>query len=595
MTDMMSCSTVNAERQSCSADEVLSHQAASCDESASQRTLIVDVSGNCSAEYAIRTTSAAELVATAEAVRGPASRVVLFLPSRPTACFKEAAERCVAVVAGSDDCDVCLVSSFRSHFDKQFAAFEDSIAAQFQQAAASTIVLRVGQVIDAEHRVPTRFRWLAPFYPLVPNSITSGFLTRQQLFSAIDQAAAIRASQAARRLTLLGSRRGLRDVLADFVRPGALSSCLTMIAFVLSWLQLGRIAGFLFAAASSFVARWRCWQLETLEPQSADELLSLYNPLNQSGVALAGYNTGVTHFGWKYPGKTVVRTTSTGRLVRIRERTVTVDAGVLLKRVIGELRAQGKELFVVPNYSYISLGTTFMVPVHGSGSEVSTLGDSIESVLAYDPTSDEFVRLRRGDERFGRCMYNPTSGLLVLRLTLRIRESSRYFVKRTQLMSPSAADIWQTFADPTASNIELRKSRAAESFVEVSKYYTAPSDDQQTLEIPRDSIGRLWDRLEENPVSSWLFHTFVRKFGFHVELFLDEREFEIFWQAHTALPLSKLQLRLVMCDGLSHSPFGDRQRISADIFMKRRDSAAFVSFMKDNLPHARFNPGKHSM
>ncbi len=113
------------------------------------------------------------------------------------------------------------------------------------------------------------------------------------------------------------------------------------------------------------------------------------------------------------------------------------------------------------------------------------------------------------------------------------------------------------------------------------------------MEVPRDSIGRLWDRLEENPVSSWLFHAFVRKCGFHVELFLNEAEFEVFWRAHTTLPLSKIQL--VKADGLSNSPFGDCDRISADIFMKRKNSAAFLKFMQENLPNARFNPGKHSM
>jgi hypothetical protein len=57
----------------------------------------------------------------------------------------------------------------------------------------------------------------------------------------------------------------------------------------------------------------------------------------------------------------------------------------------------------------------------------------------------------------------------------------------------------------------------------------------------------------------------------------------------------KLQLRLVKRDGLSHSPFGDCDRISVDIFLKRRHSATFLSFMKDHLPHARYNPGKHSV
>src|SRR5262249_43950354 len=169
---------------------------------------------------------------------------------------------------------------------------------------------------------------------------------------------------------------------------------------------------------------------------------------------------------------------------------------------------------------------------------------------------------------------------------LRIRDRSRYFVKRSRLQSPSAADILETFADPDAANIEIRKSRAGDRAVDVSRYFTAASDGQ-TLEVPRDSIGRLWDRVEENPVTSWLFHTYVRRCGFHVELFLDKREFEVFWRLHATLPLAKIQLRLVRCDHLSHSPFGDCDRIAVDLFMQRRHSAAFLAFMKEHLPHAR--------
>jgi hypothetical protein len=281
--------------------------------------------------------------------------------------------------------------------------------------------------------------------------------------------------------------------------------------------------------------------------------------------------------------------------VRIGETTVTVDAGVLLKRVREELAGRGKELYVVPNYSYISMGTTFIVPIHGSGSEVSTLGDTIDQALVFDPASNRIVRIRRGEERFARLMYNPQSGVLVLRLRFRIRDKSRYFVKRSRLDAPGPSDIWRTLSDGEASNVELRKSRAADASVEVSRYFSTASDDPQMLEVPRDSIGRLWDRFEENPVSSWLFHTFVRKFGFHVELFLDRREFDTFWQSHATLPLSKLQLRLVKRDGLPHSPFGDADRISVDVFMRRRSRARFLSFMKERLPHARYNPGKHSL
>jgi hypothetical protein len=396
-------------------------------------------------------------------------------------------------------------------------------------------------------------------------------------------------------LTLLGCHCPLRGVLSRSVSPGAPARFTVGVAHVLSWLQVGRVAGLILSAVARFHRPLQQWPRTALRPRTVRELLGLYHPLNQRHVALAGYNTGVTHFGWKYPGRTVVSTVASGRLIRVGEKTVTVDAGVLLKRVVPELAARGKELYVVPNYSYISMGTSFMVPIHGSGSEVSTLGDTIEQALVYDPVCDRIMSIRRGDERFGRLMYDGESGILVLRLRLRIRDKTRYFVQRSRLESPSAAEIWRTLSDDGASNVELRKARAADSTVQVSRYFTAPTEDQQALEVPRDSIGRLWDRLEENAVSSWLFHTLVRKFGFHVELFLDEQEFDTFWRWHASLPLSKLQLRMVKCDGLSNSPFGDCDRIAVDIFMSRRNSSRFLSFMKEHLPHARYNPGKHSL
>ncbi|MHC4878330.1 MAG: hypothetical protein ACYTGL_17910 [Planctomycetota bacterium] len=485
------------------------------------------------------------------------------------------------------------MSSYRVHVgDADARRLEEQIRSQFAETGVGVTVLRAGNVIDPQADAPDTLARLAPWAPLVASSLTSVFVTRDELFSAID--AATDNSLAGRTLTVLGANRRLRDILAEYpVRP--VSRCMQAIAWLLSWLLVGRLIAACLSLASRLHEPLRRWFLKTLEPTSVSELLSLYHPLNQEHVALAGYNTGVVHFGWKYPQKTVVRTTSTWQLVRVHDDFVEVDAGVLLKRVIGELRGRRKELFVVPNYSYISMGTIFMVPVHGSGSEVSTLSDTIEQALIYDPQDDRLQLIKRGDRDFGRYMYNPQSGILVLRLRLRIRDRSQYFVKRTVLESASAADIWQTFTDPEASNIELRKSKAADSSVEVSKYYTTPSDAQDTMEVPRDSIGRLWDRLEENPVSSYLFHAFVRKCGFHVELFLNEAEFDIFWRDHSQLPLSKIQLRLVRSDGLSNSPFGDGDRISADIFMKRKDSPAFLSFMQEHLPNARFNPGKHSM
>ncbi|MEZ6060953.1 MAG: hypothetical protein R3C19_11375 [Planctomycetaceae bacterium] len=337
-----------------------------------------------------------------------------------------------------------------------------------------------------------------------------------------------------------------------------------------------------------------------MRPDSVEELLTLCHPWNRNSIAIAGYNTGVTHFGWKFPGRTIVQTTASAKLLRLGRNRIRVDSGMLLKQTVAKLHQANRDFHVLPNYSYISMGTVFMVPVHGSGSAVSTLGDTIESVLAYDMCEDRFVTLRRGDPNFADAMYNSSGGLLVLRLVFNTRPREHYYGREVTLTNPDAAAIWNAFDQPTASNVEIRKSSATDDDVCVRTWFAAsePVDGglvNNATEVARDSLGRLWDRLEENPVSSWVFHTLVRRFGFHVELFLTRDEFEVFWQAHRQLPLSKIQLRFFRRDGMPNSPGSDRDRISADLFMKRRDQHQFTEFMREHLPYARFNRGKHSL
>lgn len=574
-------------------------------------TLIVDLLGSIGTDYAATFKSAerpfiavdvrSDPLATAAASAYPIERVVLILPRKRSPTFDNVLKRCAAVAAENTGCRICLVGSFRAHFgDTAYQRLEDDAVRHFRCASANPIVvLRTGHIAAVPSPISLLERAFAPFHPLLPPRFRSCFLRRDELFDTIEDLLR-RPLCRSRTVTLLGENRALHDVAVERVVPGLYSTVASTVARLLSLLLLGWLASLVVALVARRYTPLRALQCDTLEPTTVDELLCLYNPYNRRHVALAGYNTGVTHFGWKYPGRTVVKTTGCGRRVRVRESSVAVDAGVTIKRVVGELNRVDRQLYVVPNYSYVSLGTAFFVPIHGSASDVSTLGDTIDRVLLYDPAIDRIVSIARGEPAFDRLMYDTQSGILVLRLTLRIRSQLRYFRQTMELNSPTAAEVWQFFCDLTAANIELRKSRAAESSVQVSKYYTLPTHgestvDEHALEIPRDSIGRIWDRLEENPISSVLFHGFVRRCGFHVELFLDSAEFPIFWEAHTKLPLSKIQLRFVRRDGLPHSPFGRRDCISADLFMRRSKSPVFLRYMKECIPHARFNPGKHSM
>ena len=522
------------------------------------------------------------------------SQVLLVLPTSLSESDERLIDSCARYASQQASFRVCLISSFSAHLDDTAQRqFEKTLSQKFETAENCRVtILRTGHLLNSTVASRKRMQRLAPIYPLLTKRWKSCFLDSEELFATICELFEKTYWPRSRVITLLGRNRLLRDVLREHELPGAFRNFVCAFASVARAFGIGSLLGW----AASFKKSYRIWQCQTLQPESTRELLALYNPYNHRHVAIAGYNTGVVHFGWRYPDQTIVKTTASGECLRIGEKYIDVDAGVTLKRVNTALGQSGDELYVLPNYSYISMGTTFFVPIHGSGSEVSVLGETIEKVLLYDPHADHLLSVWRDQPKFREAMYDPTSGLLALRLRLRTREKSRYFVRKEMLTSPAADELWGMFSDSDAANVEIRKSQAAAHELEVSRYYTV-NDDVETdlLEVPKDRIGRLWDRLEENRITSYLFHAMVRRLGFHVELFLDREQFRTFWQRHGQLPLSKIQLRFVRRDDLPNSPIGRSDCISIDLFMKRKNRHQFLSFMKAELPDAKHNPGKHSM
>src|SRR5262249_59090433 len=146
-----------------------------------------------------------------------------------------------------------------------------------------------------------------------------------------------------------------------------------------------------------------------------------------------------------------------------------------------------------------------------------------------------------------------------------------------------------------ATNVEIRKSSAARDEVTVARYYRDPGEaPSPVLELPRDALGRLWDRLEERAVTSFLMHALTRHLAWHVELFFTADEFATFWATHRDLPLRKIQLRYLRRDGFPHSPCRDHDCVSADLFLFRPYQRRFEDYLKRTFAVVRSNPGKHS-
>ena len=520
---------------------------------------------------------------------------VVFLKPRLTdkdraeldALIRQAAERSVQFVG--------VVSSFRVHLgDRGAVAAEEYMLGRLKGLPARCVVFRPGYILSPGSRPSAWLRRFGSCYPLVPRRLRSCCVEGEELFASIESER--RASGPNRRvLTLLGPNRPWKDVLAQHRARGPVRACLTVVSALLALLLVGQFA----ALVLTFLARrrpaLRRWNFDTLRPASLRELLALYNPYNYRHVKVVGYNNGVIHFGQKFPGKTVVSTVRCNRVVRTGSDVIKADCGATIRKALDFVADAGQELYVIPNYSYVCLGTAFFIPIHGSAADYSTVAETITSVVLYDPVSDRLLAATRDEPAFREHVYNLKSDVLLLRLRIRVKPKSKYYVRREERDNPGSAELLADLRDTRATNVEIRKASAAGSSVRVNKYYNDPGTaDSPVLELPRDALGRVWDRMEENAFTSFILHALTRYFAWHVELFFTAEEFATFWETHRTVPLRKIQLRYIRRDGFPHSPFRDHDCVSADMFMLRRHRRHFEEYLKRTFTTVRANPGKHS-
>jgi hypothetical protein len=540
--------------------------------------------------------STEDLLRTSPATDGFSTAVVFI--GRRWGIFEQALlEAVCALTRAGRRPSVCIVGTFRVHFgDHRAIRLERDVVSRFEAAGAEVTVLRRGHVLSDHSLAASVIRATGSLAPLAPPRLATCFLDANELFDALDRETRGNRSRFLRTVTLLGPNRPWRELLRERRTPGIITATLSALAMVLSLFGVGWILACLFRAIKPLSARLQYLDFDTLRPTTPKDLLALYSRHNYKHVKIVGYNNGVVHFGQRYPGRTIVSTVRCNQVVRIGDGVAKFDGGVTIQRAVAGLAETGQEFYVLPNYSYVSLGTAFFVPIHGSASAAaSTLGDTIEKVVLYDPADDRMIVARKHDPDFDRYIFGLDRHVLLLRLYVRLQRKSLYFVQRQVVQSATGSELLGVLADDQPSNVEIRKAKAAGQTVNIFRYYAgSAAGGPDALEFPRDAVGRLWDRIERNPVSAALFHGLMRRFGYHVELFLPHDEFVTFWSTHGHLPISKIQLRYVRRDGRPHSPFRDHDCVSADLFMLRRHKQQFDSYVKTTLGTARYNPGKHS-
>jgi hypothetical protein len=508
---------------------------------------------------------------------------------------------------------VGIISTFRVHLgdiDAEEAEHHALTTVRACGLKCRTAVLRPGYVLCRHSGVSRWLSRLAPWFPLVPRRLRTCFIEGEDLFAAIeaerfggdrrteprvDRTRERALSRRERAYALLGPNLPWRDVLSRHQIDSRAQRAATVIAKFLSWLLVGQLIGLVVVLAARKIRLAKPWLVHTLKPRSIRELVSLCHRANIDHVRVVGYNNGVNHFGHRHAGKTIVSTVRCGRTAHAGPGKLKADCGATIRAARDYLAGRGEELYVCPNYSYVSVGTAYFVPIHGSAVDYSTVADTAFRVILYDPDRDRIISAERHDNAFKENIYNLRSRVVVLRLYLLTTPKSRYYVDSETWRSPEASTVLEALRDRDAANVEIRQSHAASSKVMVSRYYTTPGGrSAPTLESPRDALGRLWDRLEENPLTSFLMHALSRHVAWHTELFLSPREFELFWRTRAQVPLRKIQLRYIRRDGMPHSPFCHDDSVSADLFLFRYDKPAFDAYVKQVFTTVRTNPGKHS-
>jgi hypothetical protein len=491
---------------------------------------------------------------------------------------------------------VGIVSSFRGHFDDPGTLESEAYAlGRARRLRVRTVVFRPGHVLSPNSPATRRLRQFGPCYPLVPGRLRSCCVEGAELFVAIESERHASRPLRGGLCTLLGPNRPWWELLAQHRAKGVLPVMITAISALLGLLLLGHLVAFALALLARRRPSLRACNFDTLRPRSLPELLALYNRHNYRHVKVVGYNNGVIHFGHRYPGKTVVSTVHCNRVAHVSDAEIRADCGTTIRRALDFLGRDGQELYVIPNYSYVCLGTAFFIPIHGSAVDYSTVAETITRVVLYDPVRDRLIAATRDEPAFRDHLYNQSAEVLLLWLQLRAKPKSPYYVQQEELEHPGSSTLLGVLRDERATNVEIRKSSAAGSTVRIARYYKDPGEAQSpVLDVPRDALGRLWDRLEENPITSFVMHALTRYFAWHVELFFTDEEFATFWRDHRSLPLKKIQLRHIRRDGFPHSPFREHDCVSADMFMLRRHRRRFEAYLKRTFAVVRSNPGKHS-
>ena len=358
--------------------------------------------------------------------------VILFINSRLRECERQELDVFLKLARQWHHGFMGIISTFRLHLDDpRIRELENQVVSRAGELSDRLVVFRPGHVLSRHSSMSRLLERFAPMYPLVPERLGSCFIDGMKLFAAIETKrlgavqsglglVGLRPNTEQTRLprsegrpvggkirafTFLGPNEPWRALLSRHRKARPRPSVTTAASQILSWLCVGQLLALVLTMLAKGFPWWRQWIVHTLEPRSMRELLSLCHAGNVDHVKVVGYNNGVVHFGHRHPGKTIISTIRCRRTVHAGPQMLKADCGATVRTALDYL-GNREELYVVPNYSYVCLGTSFFVPIHGSAVDYSTVADTICRVVLFDPDSDRIFSAMRHDVAFREHVYN---------------------------------------------------------------------------------------------------------------------------------------------------------------------------------------------
>ena len=401
-------------------------------------------------------------------------------------------------------------------------------------------------------------RKIADVYPLIPGNFTRSFVDVNEVTGTIK--GIIEGGIESRTITLLGQRQSLRDMAKRYsTRQGIGKIWLgggIVLAALFAYLIVGLHSRLAEAILLELLAAWLLgtvalkylvpefheyfagFKYYRFFPETEDEVISLCYSGNNN-IVIKGYDNKAKYYHEKLPAQythVVLEHFNKVRSLDLEKHIVSVEAGICFADLLSYLTRHNRWLANYPNYHYITAGACILCPVHGSSIQYPFIADLVQSFRYYDRRKDEVLELSRNDKEFDAITFNSDllNQIVVLSVDLSISNRVRYRLQteKADINQLDFVKLFESLDHDKHLEVRVNSLRNGRAYIQTysSIDYTNASVERKGLQaIKADSIGRKWNLMRRNFVTSIMTQVFSRPYV-NFEWFFDREEFKRFWE-----------------------------------------------------------------